>query len=146
MQRGKSKILKMLDKKTQPENVVNTANVDKAKNSNDTKISFPSVSKLAIMHLNRMTIAVSYCLPWVLNIMLKQAQKWLTLGNIHWWRRCSTGWWSCMTCYQRTITSRWHCSDRRDCWLDKALRRSASTLPYQNHISLYMFDRRHKTL
>lgn len=75
MQRGKSKILKMLDKKTQPENVVNTANVDKAKNSNDTKISFPSVSKLAIMHLNRMTIAVSYCLPWVLNIMLKQAHK-----------------------------------------------------------------------
>jgi hypothetical protein len=60
MQRGKSKIFKMLDKKTQPENVVNTANVDKAKHSNDTKISFPSVSKLAITHSNRMAIVVSY--------------------------------------------------------------------------------------
>jgi hypothetical protein len=75
MQRGKSKIFKMLDKKTQPENVVNTANVDKAKHSNDTKIPLPSVSKLAIMHSNRMAIAVSYRLPWVLNIMLKRAQK-----------------------------------------------------------------------
>lgn len=50
MQWDKNKLFKMLDKKTQPENVVNTANVDKAKQSNDTKISFPSVPKLAITH------------------------------------------------------------------------------------------------
>lgn len=31
----------MLEKKTQPESFVNTANVDKAKHSNDTKMSFP---------------------------------------------------------------------------------------------------------
>jgi hypothetical protein len=31
----------MLEKKTQPESLVNTANVDEAKHSNDTKMSLP---------------------------------------------------------------------------------------------------------
>lgn len=37
----------MLEKKTQPESFVNTANVDKAKHSDDTKMSFPKDTLLA---------------------------------------------------------------------------------------------------
>lgn len=48
-EKGQNKIFKMLEKKTQPQSLVNTANVDKAKHSNVTMTSFPVSYRMALL-------------------------------------------------------------------------------------------------